>query len=167
MLLTLIGSICMNEGGYVMNGELNIRQAVIQDLPNIVPIFDAYREYFGQQKNPEEAEKFLFEKFEHLESVIFIVEQKSDVIGFAQLYPVFSSLSLKRVWLLNDFFIKGEYRNRGVGKELFAKVREFSKLTKAKGIELSVEHSNQKAWQFWEGQGFKIEDEFRYYHYKL
>jgi hypothetical protein len=28
-----------------------IRQAVIQDLPNIVPSFDAYREHFKQEKN--------------------------------------------------------------------------------------------------------------------
>ena len=29
---------------------LTIRQATIQDLPKIVPIFDSYREYFKQAK---------------------------------------------------------------------------------------------------------------------
>jgi ribosomal protein S18 acetylase RimI-like enzyme len=147
--------------------ELIVRQATIKDLPKIVPIFDSYREYFKQQKNPLKVESFLFEKFVHLESVIFIAEQESEVIGFAQLYPIFSSLSLERVCLLNDFYISEEYRNNGIGKQLFAKVKEFTLLTKSKGIELSVEHTNRKAWQFWEKQGFRIDDEFRFYFYKL
>lgn len=150
-----------------MSYGLKIRQATIHDLPNLVPIFDSYRSYFKQPKNPAEVERFLFEKFDHLESVIFIAEKNSEVIGFAQLYPVFSSLSLKRAWLLNDFFISEEYRYCGIGKELFRKVKEFASLTKAKGIELSVEHSNTKAWEFWEKQGFIKDDEFRYYSNKL
>lgn len=150
-----------------MNTDLIIRQANIQDLPYIVPIFDSYREYFKQQRNPAEVEAFLFDKFEHMESVIFIAEQDSEVIGFAQLYPIFSSLTLQRVWLLNDFFISEGFRHSGFGKQLFAKVKEFSLLTKAKGIELSVEHINEKAWGFWESQGFKLDEEFRYYFFKL
>lgn len=144
-----------------------IRQATIQDLPSIVPIFDSYREYFNQQKDPVLVERFLFEKFEHRESVIFIAQKQDEVIGFAQLYPLFSSLTLQRVWLLNDFFITEEFRGSGVGTQLFATVKEFTLLTKSKGIELSVEHTNKKAWTFWEKQGFKQDEEFRYYFYKL
>jgi GNAT superfamily N-acetyltransferase len=144
-----------------------IRQATIQDLQRLVPIFDSYREYFGQKKDPEMVGQFLFDRFEHLESIIFIAEQQDEVIGFAQLYPVFSSLSLQRVWLLNDFFIAEEYRGSGVGSQLFTNVKEFTLLTKSKGIELSVEHTNKKAWSFWEKQGFKLDEEFRYYFYKL
>ncbi|WP_163100071.1 GNAT family N-acetyltransferase [Peribacillus alkalitolerans] len=150
-----------------MNLEINIRQATIQDVPKIVSIFDSYRAYFKQKRNPIEVEKFLFEKFEHLESVIFIVENRSNIIGFAQLYPIFSSLSLQRVWLLNDFFISEEFRNRGIGKQLFGIVKEFSLLTKSKGIELSVEHVNKSAWSFWENQGFKLDEDFRYYFLKI
>jgi GNAT superfamily N-acetyltransferase len=147
--------------------KLTIRQAAIQDLQRLVPIFDSYREYFGQKKDPEMVAQFLFDRFEHLESIIFIAEQQDEVIGFAQLYPVFSSLTLQRVWLLNDFFIAEEYRGSGGGSHLFTTVKEFTLLTKSKGIELSVEHTNKKAWSFWEKQGFKLDEEFRYYFYKL
>lgn len=53
--------------------ELIVRQATIKDLPKIVPIFDSYREYFKQQKNPLKVESFLFEKFVHLE---FLLQSK-------------------------------------------------------------------------------------------
>ncbi|MEH7503902.1 N-acetyltransferase [Neobacillus drentensis] len=88
-----------------MINKLIVRQATIEDLPKLVPIFDSYREYFKHPKNPSKVESFLYEKFEHLESVIFIAEQESEVIGLAQLYPIFSSISLQRVWLLNDFYV--------------------------------------------------------------
>jgi ribosomal protein S18 acetylase RimI-like enzyme len=143
------------------------RQATIHDLQRLVPIFDSYREHFEQEKNPLLVERFLFEKFEHLESVIFIAEQQNEVIGFAQLYPTFSSLTLQRVWLLNDFFVAKEFRDCGVGTKLFGRVKDFSILTKSKGIELSVEHTNKRAWSFWEKQGFKLDEEFRYYFSKL
>ena len=147
--------------------ELTIRQAAIQDLSKLVPIFDDYRVYFKQTKNPVMVEQFIFEKFEHLESVIFIAQLQDEVVGFAQLYPVFSSLTLQRVWILNDFFIAEEFRGSGVGTQLFAKVKEFTLLTRSKGIELSVEHTNKKAWAFWEKQGFKLDEDFRFYFYKL
>lgn len=147
--------------------ELTIRQATIPDLPKIVAMFDSYREYFGQQKDPAAVEQFLFEKFERLESVIYMAQLQDEIIGFAQLYPVFSSLTLQRVWLLNDFFIAEDFRGSGVGTQLFSTVKEFTLLTKSKGIELSVEHTNKKAWTFWEKQGFKMDEEFRYYFYKL
>ena len=147
--------------------KLIIRQAAIQDLSKLVPIFDDYRVYFKQTKNPVMVEQFLFEKFEHLESVIFIAQLQDEVVGFAQLYPVFSSLTLQRVWILNDFFIAEEFRGSGVGTQLFAKVKEFTLLTRSKGIELSVEHTNKKAWAFWEKQGFKLDEDFRFYFYKL
>ncbi|MET3697811.1 ribosomal protein S18 acetylase RimI-like enzyme [Bacillus oleivorans] len=150
-----------------MRNDLLIRHAAIKDLSKIVPLFDSYREYFGQLKNPVKAEQFLFDRFQNLQSVIFIVEQGDEAIGFAQLYPIFSSLSLQSVWLLNDFYISEGYRHKGAGKQLFAKVKEFAALTKAKSIELSVEHSNEHAWQFWEKQGFQIDKEFRYYSYLL
>lgn len=147
--------------------NVTVRQATIQDLDKIVPVFDSYREYFKQQRNPVTVEKFLFERFEHQESVFFIAEEQGQIVGFANLYPSFSSLTLQRVWILNDFFIIEKYRHNGVGKQLLLAVKEFAALTKSKSIELSVEHTNIKAWQFYERQGFKLDEEFRYYFYKL
>jgi len=150
----------------VTNNGVTVRQATIQDIPRLVPVFDCYREHFGQQKNSSAAAKFLFEKFEHRESVIFIAEEQNEIIGFAQLYPTFSSLTLQRVWILNDFFISGQYRQRRIGEQLFSAVKEFSLVTRAKGIELTAQHTNNKAWQFWERQGFILDEEFRSYFLK-
>jgi ribosomal protein S18 acetylase RimI-like enzyme len=150
-----------------MDSHITVRQASIHDLHNIVPVFDAYREYFQQERNPLAVQKYLFDKFEHRESVMFVAEKQSQIVGFAQLYPTFSSLTLQRVWTLNDFFIIQNYRNRGIGQQLVLAVKEYGALTKAKGIELTVQHANTKEWNFWEKRGFMMDKEFRSYFYKL
>lgn len=150
-----------------MVDAITIKQAVIQDIPQIIPVFDSYREYFKQKRDPVSTEQFLFDRFEHRESIMFIAETDGDVVGIAHLYPSFSSLSLQRVWILNDFFIIEQFRGQGIGKQLIFAVKEYARLTKAKGIELSVEHTNTNAWAFWESTGFKLDEEFRYYFFKL
>lgn len=99
--------------------------------------------------------------------MLFIAEEADNVVGISHLYPSFSSLSLQRVWVLNDFFIVEPLRNQGIGKRLLSAVNEFARLTKARGIELLVEHTNRAAWAFWENRGFKLDEKFRYYFFKL
>ncbi|NLI97001.1 MAG: hypothetical protein GX436_09880 [Synergistaceae bacterium] len=71
-----------------MTGDLAIRQAVIGGLPRVVEIFDAYRQYFGQKSDPEGVEKFLFDRFEHRDSVMFVAEKDGRMLGFPHLYPL-------------------------------------------------------------------------------
>ena len=150
-----------------MERKVVVRQAVIGDLPRVVGLFDAYRRYFGQQSDPEGCAAFLFDRFEHLESVMFLAEEGETVRGFAHLYPSFSSLTLQRVWILNDFFVSDGFRHLGIGVALFAAVRLYAEATLAKGIELTVEHANVPGWKFWEKQGFALDTEFRTYFLKL
>jgi GNAT superfamily N-acetyltransferase len=153
-----------------MINPITIRQASIHDLPEIIHIFDSYRQYFKQERDPDAVERFLFERFEHRESAFIIVEiqmEFKEVIGFAHLYPTFSSLTLQRVWILNDFFVDENYRSNGIGKQLLDFIKDFAVLTKSKGIELTVEHANSNAWNFYEKQGFKLDEEFRVYFYKV
>ena len=54
--------------------SISIYQATINDLKQLVPLFDAYRVFYKQPSDKEGAEKFLFERFEHGESVIFMAK---------------------------------------------------------------------------------------------
>lgn len=101
--------------------EIYIHQATIEDLDKLAHIFDEYRMFYGQQSNVEQAREFLFDRFEHSESVIFVakVEGQEEIIGFTQLYPSFSSVSLKRSWILNDLYVMGSYRKLPVIVPLF------------------------------------------------
>lgn len=150
-----------------MSVSVHISQATYKDLMSVTHLFDQYRQFYGQPSDPEGAQAFLFRLMEHRESVIFVAkdEENGKAAGFAQLYPVFSSLSMQRSWILNDLYVLKEYRNSGIGKQLLDAVSEYAVESKAKGIALETGVGNKGAQKLYEQLGYTRDDE--YYHYYL
>ena len=65
---------------------------------------------------------------------------------------------------LNTFYIRKEYRNKGIGKKLFNMCMEYIKENKYKKITLCVDPKFEIAKVFYEKNGFKFDyyDEDRY-----
>ena len=93
----------------------NIRRATLQDIDRVVPLFDAYRQFYGQASDLAGARRFLTERTEQGQSVILIA---GDDTGFAQLYPSFSSVRMQPTMILNDLYVRPEARCRGIGAAL-------------------------------------------------
>lgn len=150
-----------------MTRTVHIMQATYKDLASVAHLFDQYRQFYGQPSDPEGAAAFLFRLMEHRESVIFVArdEETGKAAGFAQLYPIFSSLSMQRSLILNDLYVLEEYRNFGIGKQLLEAVSEYGIASKAKGIALETGVGNKGAQKLYEQLGYTRDDEF--YHYYL
>jgi len=148
-----------------MDPKYSVAQATLRDLDDLVLLFDRYRVFYQQPSNLEGARSFIFERFNHAESVIFIARNNSNgqAAGFAQLYPTFSSISMQRSWVLNDLYVREECRREGAGELLLKQVKEFAVLTKAKGIALSTAPDNIKAQSLYEKEGYVKDDEFYNY----
>jgi ribosomal protein S18 acetylase RimI-like enzyme len=149
-----------------MNNSLVISQATIKDLEELVILFNEYRIFYKQESDIEKARIFLFDRFEHRESVIFLAKdhELNKVIGFTQLYPSLSSVSMKRSWILNDLYVLERYRGRGVAQLLLESARDYAKQTKAKGLALSTAIDNEKAQRIYERNGYKKDQEFFHYY---
>ena len=63
--------------------------------------------------------------------------------GFTQLYPLFSSTRMKRYWLLNDLFVNENHRGKGHSKALIESAKELCRETKACGILLETDKTNE------------------------
>ena len=98
--------------------DLVVRQAVFADLEALAPLFDGYRQFYGRTPDLPAARAFLSDRFEHGESVVFIAHAAAAPVGFTQLYPSFSSVSLARTFILNDLFVVAGQRRGGVGSAL-------------------------------------------------
>ena len=124
--------------------SVEVRRATPEDVPAVAPLFDAYRVFYGQEPDPELAGRFLRERLERAESVVFLAldGEAGRVTGFTQLYPLFSSVAARRKWLLNDLFVAPEARVRGVGGALLETARRFAAETGAKGLELATAPDN-------------------------
>jgi GNAT superfamily N-acetyltransferase len=96
--------------------------------------------------------------------VIFIAYAgPREPVGFMQLYPSFSSVSLKRLWILNDLFVRSSARRGGVGRALLERARQHALETGAKGLILNTAVTNTPAQTLYETCGWEREDEFLQY----
>lgn len=142
-----------------------IRQATITDLELLVPLFDRYRQFYKQPTDFKGALKFLKQRFTNNESIVYLAFPTSDFktpIGFTQLYPLFSSVSMKSIIVLNDLYIQEDYRGQGIGKALIDKVKQVCIEQNSKGIALQTEISNP-AQKLYEREGFTIDKDLQYF----
>jgi GNAT superfamily N-acetyltransferase len=144
--------------------EIRTARAELDDLDALAPLFDGYRRFYRQASDPAGARAFLAERIKRGESVIFVAIAEGVVVGFTQLYPSFSSVSMERLWVLNDLFVAAEARGSGAGRALLERAERWAAETGAKGLILSTETTNLTAQRLYEACGWVKDDEFVHYH---
>ncbi len=142
-------------------------QVSAEQVELVAPLFDAYRRFYGQPPNLEGARRFLGERLERSESVILAVVENGRALGFTQLYPSFSSVSMKPVWILNDLFVAEDARRRGVGAGLLRAARDHALRTGAVRLALSTAFTNTTAQALYERDGWRRDTAFLHYEYEL
>lgn len=129
---------------------MKVIQATSENLDQLVPLFDGYRVFYKQPSNPEAARNFLSDRFLKNDSVIFMVlDSDRKALGFTQLYPSFSSVSMQRTYILNDLFVTSEARKKGVGEALMEHAKKFASERGSKGLtlETAIDNPAQKLYQ--------------------
>jgi GNAT superfamily N-acetyltransferase len=144
--------------------EVRSVRAELDDLDALAPLFDAYRRFYGQASDLAGARTFLADRFKRGESVIFLAVVDGAIVGFTQLYPSFSSVSMKRLWVLNDLFVTPDARKSGAGRALLERAERWAAETGAKGLTLSTQLTNLGAQRLYEACGWTKDDEFLHYH---
>lgn len=146
---------------------VRVRQATVTDLEVIVPLFDAYRQFYREPADPGGARRFLLRRFEHNQSVIFLAFDGSSAIGFTQLYPSFSSTAMARILILNDLYVDGCMRRRGAGAALLDAAASYGRSIGAIRLELSTELVNTTAQALYERAGWQRDTTFCSYLLRL
>ncbi|BCL76316.1 putative N-acetyltransferase YhfO [Jeongeupia sp. HS-3] len=140
-----------------------VRYASLDDLDVLAPLFDAYRVFYGAQSDVAAARVFLAERLALAESVLLLAEDDGVAVGFGQLYPLFSSVGMRRTWLLNDLFVAEAARGRGVARALMHKARDHARASGAARLRLSTAHTNGAAQALYESLGYVLDTEYRGY----
>jgi len=142
-----------------------ILRATNETVDLLVPLFDAYRQFYEQDSDPATARSFLQQRITREESVIFWAANPADQApwGFTQLYPSFSSISMKPIWILYDLYVVPERRKQGVGRALMEHARGFASDRGAHSITLSTATDNAPGQKLYESLGYVRDKEFYYY----
>ncbi|MBO6523697.1 MAG: GNAT family N-acetyltransferase [Balneolaceae bacterium] len=147
---------------------MKVQQATLQDLDELNVLFDGYRVFYEQKSNKKASRDFLKARIEQEESVIFISRDAAGIAtGFTQLYPIFSSTRMGRLWLLNDLFVDKRYRAQGHSKALIDAAKELCRKTGALGMTLETAKDNHIGNQLYPATGWTLDTDHNFYYWEV
>ena len=135
-----------------------IIRATGEEIELILPLFEAYRIFYGQPADSERSKAFLQERLEKEQSVIYLAKVNGAPVGFAQCYPIFTSTRCGKMWLLNDLYVEEAHRGKGLSKQLIAECQQLCKATKAAAILIETAKDNLVANKAYPATGFQLLD---------
>jgi ribosomal protein S18 acetylase RimI-like enzyme len=143
---------------------MNYRKATSKDLGSLSELFDTYRMFYHKSTDLEGAKTFLKKRISNKDSEIFVAETiENKLVGFVQLYPLFSSTRMKKFWLLNDLFVHPEFRGKGFSIELIQKAKTLVVETNACGMYLETDKTNLIGNNLYPKTGFKLNSTANFY----
>lgn len=144
-------------------------KATLNELDELSILFDEYRQFYKKESDLEGAKSFLKERIEQNESEIFYTKNDEALMtGFVQLYPIFSSVRMKKKWLLNDLYVRKAYRGSGYSVSLIERSKQLGRETGAFGLSLSTEKTNEIGNNLYTKTGFVLSNNgWNYYDYSL
>ena len=138
------------------------RQANINDIEKVAVLFDAYRQFYEQEPNLEFAARFIGDRLNNNESIIFLVEDESqNALGFCQIYPSFCSVIAAPIYTLSDLFVSPKARKSGAGKLLLEQARQHAQSNSIPRMDLTTAKTNLTAQSLYESLGW-VRDEIYY-----
>lgn len=141
---------------------MTIIQASTQHLDHLVPLFDGYRIFYRQDSNKQAARDFLSERLTKQDAIIYIAYKNNKAVGFTQLFPSFSSVSMQPLYILNDLFVDENYRKQGIGVALLNQAKQLCREQNYKGLALQTE-TNNPAQHLYESLGWKKDTDLQYF----
>ncbi len=146
-----------------MHSDVRIEEAGLAELETVTDLFLGYLNFYEAPTEREDAKAFLGDRLSRGESTVLLARVDGRAAGFTQLYPLFSSVRRKPVWLLNDLFVAPEFRRHGVGRALIRAVAERAEKAGVVRVELSTAETNKQAQALYEAEGFVADVVFRRY----
>lgn len=144
---------------------MNILRATVHDLEALVPLVDAYRQFYKQPSDPDAVREYVRGRLANGECVVFLAREGAEDLGFTLLYHHWSTVALGHVWLLNDLFTTPAARRKGVGWALMEAAADFARADGAKRIWLRTATDNHTAQALYEKFGMTRDVQF--YRYDL
>ena len=144
---------------------MNVSLADSSSIPKLANLFNQYRIFYGEKTDLQAVTSFLKSRLNNKDSVILVTHENSQMGGFIQLYPSFSSVGMQKIWILNDLFVDTDFRRKNVARNLMEAAKKYAIETGALRIDLATQISNIFAQNLYESMGYTKNESF--FHYSL
>ena len=149
---------------------MEFREARIEDIEQLSKLFHTYRQLsvsMDSTATESESSDWIASRLNDGSGVFLLAISKEQVFGFVTLYQGFSSVSLKKYWVLNDLYVSTSARGTGLGRALMEFAEAYAKSTNAKGIELETSLDNVVAQSLYEDLGYLENTKYKQYFKKV
>lgn len=146
---------------------MEIKKATLEHLPELAVLFNGYRIFYRKESDIEGARQFLKERLTKNESEIFVSFSGTTMTGFTQLYPLFSSARMKKLWLLNDLFVDENFRGQGFSIALMNHAKDLCRQSGACGFMLETAKTNSIGNQLYQKMGLELDTEHNVYNWDV
>ena len=135
-----------------------IREAVENDSAIIFDCICGLAEHVNQldmvSATEQDIKESIFSSGSHVK--VFVAENdENKICGFALILKTFSTFKATSNYYIEDLFVFPEYRNLGVGKQLFETIIDYAQNRGANKVEWYVNNANQGAIGFYKKIGAK------------
>lgn len=139
-----------------MDGRpVTVTEAGPEQLDAAAALFDQYRQFYGRPADLDGARLFLGARLSRGENIVLLARRADETIGFAQLYPGFSSIRMRPILVLNDLFVSPAGRGAGVGAALLRAAEEHGRRSGVAAMTLSTNVDNHAARGLYETRGWR------------
>jgi ribosomal protein S18 acetylase RimI-like enzyme len=142
---------------------IEIKTASMINLDCLQLLFEQYRQFYHMKPSIKLSKQFISERLSKKDSLIFLAFENQEPVAFVQLYPSFSSVAMKPIWILNDLFVTEKSRKKGVARHLMLAVEKQAKEKKIFSIKLATGNENQKAQALYRSLEYQLNDTFDFY----
>ncbi|MBM3590811.1 MAG: GNAT family N-acetyltransferase [Alphaproteobacteria bacterium] len=131
-------------------------------------LFNEYRKFYNQKSDIKKSTSFLRDRINNNESEIFLCfDEQNQAIGFMQLYKSFSSVGLRKIYILNDLYVDEKHRGKGVGRFLIDEANKFAAKNQITKITLTTAKTNKVAQNLYETEGYVRDNEYFVYNLEI
>ena len=144
--------------------SLGIKQAGPPDLDAAARLFAAYRVFYEQPDDLPEARRFLEGHLAAGTSIILLARDAAgDAVGFLQVFPSFSSVSLGPIWKLNDLFVATGASRMGVADALMDEIERRARAAGVIRLDLETGVENHAAQALYVRRGWRQVTDLKYF----
>jgi ribosomal protein S18 acetylase RimI-like enzyme len=144
---------------------IEVRQATLEDLPEVAALFDAYRQFYELPADLPVARAYMQERLAARDSVVLVATRPGSraLLGFCQLYPSRCSLLAAPIYILYDLFVAPPARGGGAARALMQAATERARQDGKARMELQTARTNHGARALYAALGWQLDETFLTY----
>jgi ribosomal protein S18 acetylase RimI-like enzyme len=147
--------------------SVTVRHATSKDLPQLLPLVEAYRVFYKQQPDAQREREFIESHVRNHTSSIYIALADGKAAGFMQLFKTYSTVHLCSSWILEDLYVDPHFRRHGIGSALLSHALQHVRADGAGSMFLETAYDNVAAQALYERAGWVREGRFIKYNAPL